>query len=69
MALAENELHRLAFSLFGSSIRAAIAQAIAAHWSEDPSGGHYQNFTGPYTLVGCAALVVNGEITFVQDLR
>lgn len=68
VALAENELHRLPFNLFGS-IQQAMREAMQAYYAEGPSGGHYQNLMGPFADVGCGVYLANGEITLVQNFR
>ena len=68
MALAENELHRVAATFFAST-RDAIAVGLASFHGEGSIGGHYKNLMGGYTQVGCGAFVANGQLTFVQDFR
>ena len=66
VARAENEVHRVRLATFGT-VRDAIEQTLASYWNEGPSGGHYKNLTGPYSLIGCGVTIRNGELTFVQD--
>jgi hypothetical protein len=55
--------------LITSTIQNTIAAAIAAFWSEGPSGAHYQNMVGPYTQLGCGLFVLGQSVTIVQDYR
>lgn len=65
---AQNEIHRLPLAQFGS-VRTLITETLASFWREGPSGGHYQNLTGPYTRIGCGVAIREGEVTFVQDFQ
>jgi uncharacterized protein YkwD len=65
---AENEALNWSLAIYGS-VHNAIAQAIAAFWSEGPGGGHYENMVGPYTQLGCGLFVSGQLITLVQDYR
>lgn len=65
---AENEAPNWSITIYGSTHN-VVAQAIAAFWSEGPSGGHYENIVGPYSQLGCGFFQNGNDLTVVQDFR
>ena len=68
IALAENEIPWWPLGTY-HTVQEIMRQGLAQMWGEGPSGGHYQNLTGPYTQVGCGVFIDGGQVTVVQDLR
>ena len=64
----ENEVIDWHTEIYGS-VRGVMQAAIAAYWSEGPSGGHYRNLTGGYARLGCGVYVNGTRVTFVQEFR
>ena len=67
-ATLESELLAQPLAILGS-VQGAMQQALAGFYADGPTGEHYPNLEGPYTMVGCGVYIATNWITLVQDFR
>ena len=68
-AFAENECPHWDLSFGGGDEIKLVSKCLDAFWSEGPGGGHYDNMTGNYTMLGCGIYHSGTDYTIIQDYR